>query len=59
MRSSSVLGVLYVHAIVVMRRIVLAQFCWLFLCMVVLFLSFFLVCMYVYVLDLFWHCDRE
>ena len=34
-----------------MRRIVLAQFCLLFLCIVVLFLSFCLVCMYVYVLD--------
>ena len=34
-----------------MRRIVLAQICLLFLCIVVLFLSFCLVCMYVYVLD--------
>ena len=39
MCSSTVLGVLYVHAIVVTRRIVLAQFCLLFLCIVVLFLS--------------------
>ena len=40
MRFSSVLGVLYVHAIVVTRRIVLDQFRVLFLCIVVLFLSF-------------------
>ena len=39
-RSSSVLGVLYVHTIVVTRRIALALFCLLFLCIVVLFLSF-------------------
>ena len=37
-----------------MCRIVLAQFCLLFLCIVALFLSFFLVCMYVYVLDFVW-----
>ena len=35
-----------------MRRIVLAQFCVLFYCIGVLFLSICLVCMYVYVLDL-------
>ena len=48
MRFSSVLGVLYVHAIVVMRRIVLDQFSVLFLCIDVLFLSFcycLLVCL--------------
>jgi hypothetical protein len=36
-RLSSVLGVLYVHAIVVTRRIVLGQFCVLFYCIGVLF----------------------
>ena len=36
---SSVLGVLYVHTIIVTRRIVLDQFCLLFLCIFVLFLS--------------------
>ena len=46
MRFSSDLGVLYVHAIVVTRRIVLDQFCLLFLCNVVLFLSFCL-CLHV------------
>ena len=39
MRFSSVLGVLYIHAIVVTRRIVLDQFSVLFLCIVVLFIS--------------------
>ena len=39
MRFSSVLGVLYIHAIVVTRRIVLDQFNELFLCIDVLFLS--------------------
>ena len=48
MRFSSVLGVLYVHATVVMRRIVLDQFSVLFLCIDILFLSVSLVCMYVY-----------
>ena len=40
MRFSSVLGVLYIQAIVVTRRIVLDQFSVLFLCIDVLFLSF-------------------
>ena len=42
MRFSSVLSVLYIHAIVVTRRIVLDQFSVLFLCIDVLFLSFLL-----------------
>ena len=40
MRFSSVLGVLFVHTIVVMRRIVLDKFSVMFSCIVVLFLSF-------------------
>ena len=43
MHFNSVLSVLYVHAIVVTRRIVLDQFSVLFLCIDVLFLSFLLV----------------
>ena len=41
MRSSSVLGILYIHAIVVTHRIVLALFSTLFLCDDALFLSLF------------------
>ena len=53
MRFSSVLGILYVHTIVVTRRIVLDQFSVLFLCIDILFLSFWLVfaCMLIIV-----HC---
>ena len=56
---NSVLGVLYIHTIVVMRRIVLVQFHALFLCNGVLFLSF-CFCLHVCVCagPLFWHCDR-
>ena len=42
MRFSSVLGVLYVYAIIVTRRIVLAWFCLLFSCIVVLFMLYLL-----------------
>ena len=52
MRFNSVLGVLFVHAIVVTRRIALAQFWLLFYVMMYCFLAFASVCMYVYVLDL-------
>jgi hypothetical protein len=48
-RLSSVLGVLYIHAIVVMRRIVLGQFCVLFYCIGVLFLIVCYGCACVYV----------
>ena len=55
MRFNSVLGVLYVHAIVVTRRIVLESLVCCFYVLMYCFLAFVSVCLYVYVVHCFGH----